>query len=403
LFFIISMVAAYTSRNLLFEQKTSANQLRATQSFEAADAGLQWALGMLNGGRITSACQTTTDTALTSFRQRYLSISATDGSITPTAGVRSGCVFNGTTWVCNCPTNGEPTVATPAGTDVFPAFRVQFTAHVAKPQVVRIEVVGCTRNAASCLSLTGKAATAEGRTYVTALLTLKGAISSMPVAALTARDAIDVNGLTVINANPKGSGITVQSGGTINTVFDATPATGLTPRTIAGGPNANSFIENDPSLAPPLTNDLMFNGSFGLLRNTYRDQPGTVIMACDSGCTAAQVRTQAERNPGRILWVDGDLSLDTAGDIGSATEPVAIVVKGNLQFAAAAQVFGLVYVQASTWNLSGTSTIQGAAVAEGGMSGSSGGTFVHDRDILNNLRFRTGTMVIVPGSWKDLL
>jgi hypothetical protein len=32
LFFIISMVAAYTSRNLIFEQRTSANQYRSTQA-----------------------------------------------------------------------------------------------------------------------------------------------------------------------------------------------------------------------------------------------------------------------------------------------------------------------------------------------------------------------------------
>ena len=40
LFFIISMVAAYTSRNLIFEQRTSANQYRSTQAQEAAEAGL---------------------------------------------------------------------------------------------------------------------------------------------------------------------------------------------------------------------------------------------------------------------------------------------------------------------------------------------------------------------------
>ena len=52
LFFIISLVAAYAGRNLIFEQRTSTNQYRATQAFEAAEAGLEWALAMLNGGRV---------------------------------------------------------------------------------------------------------------------------------------------------------------------------------------------------------------------------------------------------------------------------------------------------------------------------------------------------------------
>ncbi len=56
LFFIISLVAAYAGRSLIFEQRTSANQYRATQAFEAAEAGLEWALAMLNGGRISATC-----------------------------------------------------------------------------------------------------------------------------------------------------------------------------------------------------------------------------------------------------------------------------------------------------------------------------------------------------------
>ena len=35
LFFIIALTAAYTSRNMIFEQKTSANQYRSTLAFEA--------------------------------------------------------------------------------------------------------------------------------------------------------------------------------------------------------------------------------------------------------------------------------------------------------------------------------------------------------------------------------
>ena len=40
LFFIISLVAAYASRNMIFEQKTSANQYRSTAAMEAASRPL---------------------------------------------------------------------------------------------------------------------------------------------------------------------------------------------------------------------------------------------------------------------------------------------------------------------------------------------------------------------------
>ena len=82
LFFVVSLVAAYASRNLIFEQRTSANQYRSTQSFEAAEAGLEWAQAMLNSGRIDDDCLPTLDTSFGSFRERYLITNTTTGIVT---------------------------------------------------------------------------------------------------------------------------------------------------------------------------------------------------------------------------------------------------------------------------------------------------------------------------------
>ncbi|MBL0296207.1 MAG: pilus assembly PilX N-terminal domain-containing protein [Betaproteobacteria bacterium] len=79
LFFILSLVAAYTSRNLIFEQRTAGNLHRSTQAFEAAEAGVEWALTMLNSGRIDATCAASTNVANDSFRQRYLTIDAASG------------------------------------------------------------------------------------------------------------------------------------------------------------------------------------------------------------------------------------------------------------------------------------------------------------------------------------
>ena len=40
LFFILALVTAYAGRNLIFEQRTSVNNMRATQAFEAAEASM---------------------------------------------------------------------------------------------------------------------------------------------------------------------------------------------------------------------------------------------------------------------------------------------------------------------------------------------------------------------------
>ena len=44
----LAIMGLYANRGLVFEQRTAANQARATQAFEIAEAGLGWALAMLN-------------------------------------------------------------------------------------------------------------------------------------------------------------------------------------------------------------------------------------------------------------------------------------------------------------------------------------------------------------------
>ena len=181
LFFIISLVAAYTSRNLIFEQRTSTNQYRSTQALEAAEAGMEWAISMLNHGRITDSCTTSTSGADPSFRQRYLVVDPVTGKITPVlsgAGVslQPSCVFTPAGWSCSCPTSGLPSLTAPTDAGVWPAFRVRFRPVAGESgsplvprqaSVVRLEVVGCTRvdpaGGEQCLSFDGRGALNEGQ------------------------------------------------------------------------------------------------------------------------------------------------------------------------------------------------------------------------------------------------
>jgi PilX N-terminal len=401
LFFIISMVAAYTSRNLIFEQRTSTNQYRSTQALEAADAGLQWALGLLNSGRIDAACVASANLANTSFRQRYLGINGSTGAITPLtsslgAALMPSCVFDGGNWQCSCPVDGAPAVATPAGAGVFPAFRVRFTAVPSRVGVVRVESNGCTRNADSCLNFPASGSDSEGRVTVTALVALKGGVSTIPAAPLTLKGDMNLSGaaLSVANGDPVTTGITIQAGG-------AVIKPGLLLTTTPGTPTELSVIDGDTSLSS-LSANRMFANVFGMWRETYRDQPGAVVLNCGlGGCSASTVRTTIAQNPGRVLWLQGDFSVDSVGDIGSAAEPVVIVASGAVSFSAAARMYGLLYTQAATWTTSGAAEVRGAVVAEGHIDGTSTASFVYDTGLLTQLRTRSGSFVLVPGSWRD--
>ena len=407
LFFIISLVAAYTGRNLIFEQRTSTNLYRATQAFEAADAGMQWALAQLNSGRIGGDCKPTVDVAKTSFRDRYLNVDGASGNIgvrfqAGGGGLWPSCVFNGADWQCDCPSDAAPTLVVPGGAGAFPAFRVRFVqfgfpaAAPSRPGLVRIEVNGCTQADNACLNFR-PADSLQCRGTICAQVALSSGLKSAPLAAITARGSVNVGGaaMSVVNSAPGTSGITIHSG-------LATNRTSLVLQGAPGTPSDNSVVDNELALADPLfTPGRMFAASFGVWRETYWQQPGAVTLTCLPDCSAAMVRAAISLNPGRAILVPGNLALEGGGDVGSATQPVVIVVTGNVTFTAPTNVYGLVYSEAATWASAGTGLIQGAVVAQGNFGGSGSPTVVYDKTILDTLHWRTGSFVMVPGSWKD--
>lgn len=415
LFFIVALVAAYTSRNLIFEQRTSANQYRSTQAFEAAEAGIDWALAMLNGGRIDAACAAHTDASTTddSFRQRYLTIPETADPIVPRLhdGLprRAACVFNGSTWQCSCPANNALTLTEPTTPGPHPAFVVRFfpvspvcppTSPDCPPGVVRIESTGCTRFDAAnvCASATD---TGDGRATVTILAALKSALATPPSAAITARGTIGRIGnteLEAVNTDEASGGFTQHAGG-------GALAPGAKVRLLGapGTPAENSVIDNDGAMAS-LSTARMFSSVFGMERDTYRQQPAAVIAPCGADCDGAAIRDLARLNPGRPIWIGDDLSLDVADPIGTPEAPVVLIVNGDVDITAAnARINGVVYQTGSRWDSSGASTLAGALIGETGLDFGGNGTptVAYDAQIVERLRRTSGSFVRVPGSWRD--
>lgn len=430
LFFIVSLVAAYTNRNLIFEQRTSGNQYRSTQAFEAAEAGVEWALAMLNSGRIDASCAPTANAAQNSFRQRYLSTSADTGMIVPTIDDGSGvpramipadpqwasgegnlwpsCVFDGIDWSCSCQSDaGAPALAGPdAGTGVFPAFRVRFVrASTSRPEVVRIEVNGCTRLDNECLNFPARPVAGEGRAQVRVLVALQSALPSMPTAALTVRgDLVDADDIRVFNPTSGSSGIAVMAGGEIDVGFT------VDDEHLGGAPGtplvANLLLSrNDSALGVGAIPDgpRLFAATYGASEVTYRDQPATLVLDCNAGCDADFLRGVAARNPGRILWAQGDVDLDAGAPLGAPNDPVLLVVEGGLNVSI--PVYGVIHGRDMNWLATGAvaGVIRGAMIAENNLDLSGGTSFsvVHDVQVLSRLRWHHGSFVRVPGSWRD--
>jgi hypothetical protein len=439
LFFVVTLVAAYASRNLLFEQRTAANQLRATVAFETAEAGVEWALAQLNGGRVDDHCVATASTTQPTFRERYLSISGTSGTITPlmqagapTVERRAGCVFNGTDWVCRCPTDADPALPVPTADPPHAAFWVRFqpmTVAAGVTGVIRMQVNACTRVATpGCLDFNRQAEAGDGLATLWTVVALRGGFTTFPAAALTAGGPVTQSGgnatitnnlsgaaVASTNVDLSSSGITVRSGASID-------ASTMTLNTVAGSPPASSLWPGDSGLsfgttapsaalpAPATPANRAFSSVFGMWPGTFDAQPGLASVPCGSDCTATDVNTQILRNPGHVIRIDDGGAtgrrLRIGADIGSAAAPVVIVADPgvNIEFdSGTPTVHGLVYSRAAAWALRGNGTIEGAAVAQGSFDlGPGSVTLTYSPSILLGARFLNGSFVKVPGGWRDL-
>jgi hypothetical protein len=412
LFFIVSLVAAYAGRNLIFEQKTSANQYRATQAFEAAEAGLEWALAMLNGGRIDAACTPPdpVDNTLPSFRQRFLNIDA-DGRYAPRLWAdnltreRPSCVQSDTGWNCSCPTGTAPTPVIPAGTATRPAFRVCFEAlDPPQPGAVRVVSTGRTSFVDQPCGEGTEGTASDAAASVSVVVALSSALASPPMAALTAVGDLEVYvppwsvppGLTLVNTDPKANGLTANLGGVIIPgLFEPVLVT------LPGSSLSRSKIDQDTELEA-LSPEQLFTSVFHMQPDTFKHQPAAVLLDnCAASCRN-RVLEAVEANPGRIVWVHGDLALESELDLDAADPAALIVATGNVNIYARARMRG-VLVSLGQISIYGADTrIHGAVIAAGNVRNFvSGTTIEYDPDVVKQLRLASGSLVRVPGSWRD--
>lgn len=407
LFFVVSLVAGYASRNLIFEQRTSANQYRSTQSMEAAEAGLEWVQVMLNSGRINSSCQPTTDTTLNSFRQRYLNTNLATGTVLRNVGqqIRAACTFNGTSWVCICPTAALDASSLPL---VGPAFSVRFVHYVGtdRPGFVRAEINGCSSYEIDCITAGNEALTGSCRSTLCSLLSLHSGAKAPPAAAVTARGSITGSALTAANQATTTGGLTLHAGGVINVVA-------ATLSSLPGTPPAASLLAGDAALSGLAVDtgtclDCTFASVFGLSPNTYRRQGGMLEVDCSAACNAAAVNAALISARGRMVWLRnaGGLRLSASTEqIGDANDPVVVVVEGPLVIDSTAtsmpdraKIFGLVY--AASADISG-GEIRGALVSAGNVVANGTGVVAYDAGLLDRLNRTAGSYVRVPGAWRD--
>jgi Tfp pilus assembly protein PilX len=396
----MALAVALANRDLLFEQRSASNGVRATQAFEAAEAGLEWAAAQLNANRSIGAdCTPTADAAATSFRMRYLAIAPGTGLVTPRSAVpdrasgplQAACVRSADAWSCSCPSQGAPVL--PAESAATAASFVVAFEPTEVPGVVGVTATGCSGAATACLD--GSGTRADATATVHAALGLIGGLRTPPAATLTTRGDVEAGNAAIglANADPR-TGVAVDAGGAI---VAPQARLGAAP----GASIADAMIDHDAALST-LDASRLFAALFGVDPPAWRGQSAVRHIDCRVDCRSAVVAALDDAADGALIHVDGDLTLSGPLTLGSTTRPALIVVDGNVGFDGAVALTGLLHATgALAWTGAAGGSVRGALVPQAGYRGDASPDLAYDAAVLDLLRVRAGSFARVPGSWRD--
>lgn len=376
-----------------------------------AEAGIEWATGMLNAPYDIDTNCVLQSTATSSFRKTYVQThwgdgTATSSNVFPSAAL-PGCKINESPMVGAAPTAPTQTCSCPAtGAATLPATQPGFTVSFADTfpydaEAVLVTATGCTAQSGVCT------ATAEASATVQVILKLRAVLRATPAAPLTCGTTCEVgNANNIINKDVATGGVLINAGEDITY-----PVSRMT--SIPGLPAENAVIKNDPSLAalsssdPTCANSAMFKTYFGSTLEQYRVSPTTKQISCSSANDCGTKIDAAYGSGWRAFYFTDGLAWNNSsgGSLGSPTDPVTIVSPSSIDFNGNIDIYGMVFSNSQNSNQLGfgTANIHGASVSCAAYESNGNGTIEYDAGVLQGLRRSTGIFVRVPGSWIDVI
>jgi hypothetical protein len=343
LLFSLSLITIYSARVSVVEQRITANEYRARQAFEAAQAGLEQGVANLNDRVI---------------RKQILTDVNDDGLI-----------------------DEQPLNLTSSILTNDASYAISYRNHEWPNQFRLIE-----------LDVTGSSDDGSSSAVLMQAMHIMPLLLVPPQASVTARNNVTSDGtIEVINTETDKS---IMAGGTINLSAGSHATTST---------EGNSGIEEHSAelqdLAAP---DTFFEHFFGMHQATVINQ--TIHLICNESACNDQDGQQIEPDdfPGENIWITGDATVDS--DIGTEDLPVVLIVDGNLVLEEDISIQGLVYITENGHMLyaSDTGFINGAMIVANDDFLVSGNLTIHyNEDVLVPPRGGNGPFVAIAGTWRD--
>ena len=364
--FSLTMIAVFTAKINVTENLVAANDYRAKQALEAAQAGIE------QGQAEIVELQTTNVNG-------DLQLDQIDGNTNILLGfvdLDTDANFFRVT--------GTPNTLPNNSTYTLSYENVDRTGGAFDPSIdnylIRVTSVG-------------RSDDGSGIKQIEQLIMLVPLLANAPDAALSTKDEVSISGS--IDVRNMITNVAIRAGGTYTRGGAAKTHTSIGPIN-----DPSHVVENDASYST-MTGDQFFFSFFGQSKSEIKAQATQV--SCDS-CNAS-----LNGLTGQLIWVNPATPGDTPHvnantTIGTATQPVILIIEGGVngfKFNGNPQIFGILYV-IGDWDNSGggNASITGAAIAEGHFDGTGTPNPTYDATVLNRLN-GMGTMARIPGSWKD--
>lgn len=144
--------------------------------------------------------------------------------------------------------------------------------------------------------------------------------------------------------------------------------------------------------------DAFFVAHFGLSKAAWTRQSAVHPLDCQGDCGAALEALNAAGTT--LVALPGDLLLRGPLSLGTPQRPMLIVAAGAIQLQGAVTLHGVLQGNVISW-AAPSATIHGALISEGSATGDSSLLLTRDADVLEALRTRQGSLVRLPGGWRD--
>lgn len=403
LLLLVIVLLNTVSRTTLVEQRMSANQVRAKQAHEAAQAGIDNAMTyMLTGtggfDKNGNSVADTADSPVPAFanatltngaRYRVALCDPTDTAVAPSCSDTPG-----TTPTCDHLNN--ETHANNTNESTFLKTPLIVACGWSDDGIARKMIRQYVGTVPALAMGPTNPITAKGGMNVTGSATVTNYYNNLTIWTGQALSNIGNSGKTYIRnpnlppplatATPPGQppNSTCGTSGNENCYIKMTDKDTTGPDVIA----------NDPTLSN-LTNAQMFTNFTGAPNvDAYKAHVASLVIPA----AQANILDDAGVALGQAIVVEGDTTLPN-GTIGSRARPVVLIINGNWN-GGNVTVHGAVYVTGNV-NVTGSPLVYGVVVVQGTVSGSGSLDVVFDPLTVQNAANTTGRPGLIPGSWRD--